>query len=81
MNKKILNHFNQTLTLHRNTLLNWLNTDPAKKNVCLGSAGEKEVWQVISDLKNVLENINSGEFGGRRIRPGAIDKICIGSHQ
>ena len=63
MDNITLDRFRHALTKHRDTLLAWISTDTPHKDVHLGSANSKDVFQVISELKDALERINSGEFG------------------
>lgn len=63
MNNETLNKFSQALVLHRDALLEWLNTDSPQKNIRLGGAEVKDVLQVVSEIKNALERIDNGEFG------------------
>jgi sigma-B regulation protein RsbU (phosphoserine phosphatase) len=55
--------FHRALTLHRDTLLEWLNGDSRSQDVRLGGATTKGVLQVISELKDILERIDDGTFG------------------
>ncbi|UCE08507.1 MAG: hypothetical protein JSW07_10990, partial [bacterium] len=63
MNKETLDRFRHALTKHRDTLLEWIDTDSYYKSLHLGGAKSKEVFQIISELKGALERIDSGEFG------------------
>lgn len=63
MNNITLERFRHALTKHRDTLLEWISTDSHHKYVHLGGANSKDVFQVISELKDALERIDSGEFG------------------
>jgi len=63
MDNITLDRFRHALTKHRDTLLEWINTDSPHKDVHLGSANLKDVFQVISELKDALERIDSGHFG------------------
>ncbi len=63
MDDTTLERFRHTLTKHRDTLLEWINTDSKHKDVHLGGANSKDVFQVITELKDALKRIDSGEFG------------------
>ncbi len=63
MDDTTLERFRHTLTKHRDTLLEWINTDSHHKDVHLGGANSKDVFQVITELKDALKRIDSGEFG------------------
>jgi sigma-B regulation protein RsbU (phosphoserine phosphatase) len=64
MDTKTLYRFRETLTQHRDSLLEWLDTDPGdNKRIHLGGMGENQVWQMITDLKSALERIDNGNFG------------------
>lgn len=63
MNEKGLERFRRALILNKDKLLEWLESDSSHKDVHLGGAAKTEVLQLISELRNALERINSGEFG------------------
>ena len=63
MDNITLDRFRHALTKHRDTLLEWINTDSPHKEVHFGSANSKDVFHVISELKDAIERIDSREFG------------------
>lgn len=73
MNHIALDRFRHALTKHRDTLLEWLSTDSTHKFVHLGTATSQDVFQVISELKDALERIDSGQFGQCRECNGEVE--------
>lgn len=63
MNHRDLEHFRNALQNHRDTLLEWLDSESGHRNLHLASAKNKDVQALISELKDSLERIESGEFG------------------
>lgn len=63
MDGQTLDRFRRALKDNRATLLQWLETEPDRKNVHLGGEDESKVLQMISELKVALENVERGDFG------------------
>ncbi len=63
MDGQTLDRFRRALNDNRDTLLQWLESEPDRKNVHLDGEDESKVLQMISELKIALENIEHGDFG------------------
>jgi len=63
METRSLEEFRLLLSQHREELLEWLDSEPRQKEVCLCDSPESETESVISQLQQALESINSGSFG------------------
>lgn len=63
MEEKSLERFRHALQENRDTLLAWLEADSNDKTIHLGNSGEAAVLQLVSELKDALERVDSGEFG------------------
>jgi sigma-B regulation protein RsbU (phosphoserine phosphatase) len=63
MDNITLDKFRHALTKHRDTLLEWISTDSHHKDVHLGGVNSKDVFHVITELKDALERIDDGKFG------------------
>ena len=63
MDDKKLIQFRKALTTHHDSLMELLAMDSEEAKLLLGGQGTQEVLQVVSKLKNVIENIDIGEFG------------------
>ena len=63
MEEKILQQFHQSISDHRNLLQKWINSDKARVSPVIGDASVKEVLDVITELKQLLEQIDKNEFG------------------
>ncbi|MFQ5753977.1 MAG: SpoIIE family protein phosphatase [bacterium] len=63
MNDKNLERFRRALKQNRDTLLEWLESDAPHKEVHLGGAQKSEVLLLVSELKEALGRVDSGEFG------------------
>lgn len=63
MNQETLKQFRDTLTQHRDSLLEWYRSDAAGKEFHLGGTALDEVMQVIAKLDEALTRIDIGEFG------------------
>lgn len=55
--------FRRALATHHDSLLELVNMDSEEARRFLGGQGTHEVLQVVSKLKNVINNIDKGEFG------------------
>lgn len=63
MDDKTLDKFRQSLIVHRDALVDWLNQDSTDKNIHLGGSAVKGVLEVVSEIKDTLECIDNGKFG------------------
>lgn len=63
MDTKELERFRSTWQNHRDTLLEWLDSDLPKKEKHLAGCPDDDVEQLILELKNALGRVESGEFG------------------
>jgi len=63
MDTKDLERFRSTLQNHRDALLEWLDSDLPHKEKHLVGCPDGDVEQLISELKNALGRVESGEFG------------------
>jgi sigma-B regulation protein RsbU (phosphoserine phosphatase) len=55
--------FRNELAQQRDKLVEWLNSDAYDKEIHLGGHSTKEVLKAVSELKEALENVDSGNFG------------------
>jgi sigma-B regulation protein RsbU (phosphoserine phosphatase) len=73
MEEKILQNFQQTISQHKDTLQDWLNSEGADKEVSLGNASLEGVLNVVSEFKELLEKIEQNEFGKCEVCQGEIE--------
>jgi sigma-B regulation protein RsbU (phosphoserine phosphatase) len=58
-----LQRIRRALTLHRDTLLEWIDTDSTPKDICCTGTSNSDVMQMISELEDALGRIERGDFG------------------
>jgi hypothetical protein len=58
MEENILQHFQQTISRHKDTLQDWLKSDEGNHGVHLGDTSVKEVLNVVSEFKELQQNIS-----------------------
>ena len=63
MDEKILQHFHQSISQHRDVLKTWLNSDNASKDIHLGNSSIKDVMSIVSEFKELLEKIDNRSYG------------------
>lgn len=63
MEEKTLQYFHQTISQHKETLQDWLNSETESKDIHLGGGSVKEVLNVVSEFKELLEKIEHKTFG------------------
>ncbi len=63
MDNNELERFRSTLQTHRDALLEWLDSDSPNKEMHLTGSSNRDVRQLITELKTALERVGSGEFG------------------
>ena len=73
MNDMKLAHFRQALAGHRDALVEWMHADAPHKDVHLGGREIKEVIQIVSQIKESLEQIDNGRFGVCRQCQGQVE--------
>jgi serine phosphatase RsbU (regulator of sigma subunit) len=73
MEEKILQQFHQSIAEHRDILQNWLSSDKADKDVHLGDASVKDVLNVISEFKDLLEKIEEDTYGKCEVCKGEVE--------
>jgi sigma-B regulation protein RsbU (phosphoserine phosphatase) len=73
MDSESLNHFHESISRHRDALLEWMNSNAKRKNIHSGSAEIKDVLHTISELKDVLEKIDAGNFGTCEVCKGDVE--------
>jgi serine phosphatase RsbU (regulator of sigma subunit) len=73
MDQESLNRFRNTLNSHRNTLLEWLEEDTPEKQIRLNGKSDDEVMQILSELKEVLHQVEEGEFGACQKCEGEVE--------
>ena len=87
MKVETLNEFRNTLASHRDALLEWLANDSPQKYINLGNAEVSDVMQMVSEIKDVLEQIENGQFGfctecngeveTERLELDFTEKVCL----
>lgn len=73
MDGQTLDRFRRALKDNRDTLLQWLESEPDRKNVHLGGEDESKVLQMIADLRVALESVENGNFGKCTVCDGDVD--------
>jgi phosphoserine phosphatase RsbU/P len=68
-----LERFRSSLTQHRDELLAWLDSGGSSQDIHLGNTPVQDVLQVVSQLKDALERLDSGKFGICDICQGEVD--------
>ena len=63
MNHQKLERFHKVLQEHKDTLLEWRESNSTEHQIHLGGTKKSEVFQLISKLESALESVESGEFG------------------
>ena len=63
MDKDSLYRFREALNLHKETLLQWLDSPFEYKHYPLNNNKQEDVINIVSELKSALESIENGEFG------------------
>ena len=90
MEKINVDKFRNALSKHREALFEWINTDSHHKDINLGGENPEEVFKIISELKDALERIDSGEFGrckecgeeveADRLGLDCTTQVCLGHY-
>ncbi len=73
MDKKTLKKFHHVLSNHRELILEWLNEESIPKDVHLGKNTTSDVYQVLTDIKQALDKMDSGEFGKCKVCDGEVE--------
>lgn len=73
MKGKNLEHFRDALRQNRDALLAWLESDVKDKSIHLGGSEETDVFRLVSELKEALERVDSGEFGKCEVCHGDVE--------
>jgi len=63
MEEKLLEHFQQSISQHKDNLQNWLNSNTTNKDVHLGYSNVKDVLNIVTEFKGLLEKIEYKEYG------------------
>lgn len=63
MNKNILDKFRRVLTGRRDSLVAWMDTNSAGKEIRLGGVSVQEVEKEVCEHNKVIDRIDSGAFG------------------
>jgi sigma-B regulation protein RsbU (phosphoserine phosphatase) len=73
MNEDQLNTFHDKISQHRDELLKWLNSDSEYKQIHIGNSKVREVLDVVSELKDVLEKIEEKKYGTCEVCQGEVE--------
>jgi sigma-B regulation protein RsbU (phosphoserine phosphatase) len=73
MDQPEMEKFRSALVTHRDELLEWLSEKEYKKRIHLGSAQVKDVLEVLSEMKETLEKLDTGEFGKCEACDGSVE--------
>lgn len=74
MNRDTLDRIRRALSLHRDTLLEWLDSDTPRKALHLHGTDSQEVLHILADLRQALERIDRGEFGRCQECDGEVEE-------
>lgn len=73
MDQNNLEKFRSTLSQHRDKLLEWLDGEGNDKAFHLGGKSTQEVLRAVSELKEALESMGSGNFGECEVCHETVD--------
>lgn len=73
MEEKVLHHFHQTISEHKDVLQTWINSDSSNKEMYLANASVKEVLDLVSEFKDLLEQIDRKEYGECIVCHGEVE--------
>jgi sigma-B regulation protein RsbU (phosphoserine phosphatase) len=73
MEVKNLQHFHQTISQHKDTLQEWLKSERSEKEIYLGDASLRDVLNIVSEFKELLEKIEQKEFGKCEVCQGEVE--------
>jgi serine phosphatase RsbU (regulator of sigma subunit) len=77
MEEKILKNFQQSISQHKDTLHEWLNNEKSNKDVHLGDSSVKDVLNIVSEFKDLLEKIEEKSYGKCEVCQGDIEVDCL----
>jgi serine phosphatase RsbU (regulator of sigma subunit) len=74
MDQKSLKKFQETLSTHRDLILEWLNQDSHHQKTHLAARSTEDVAHLLSELKTALDKIEDKKFGKCEVCDGDIEE-------